>query len=143
MHFVELTLDGIEEGRLLIDANAELLKVQEALLKHVRRYGAAETAGASAKLTMTVELKSVKDSDDAFTITTKLASKIPGRPDTTTLAIKSDSQTGGETLFMRPSGTTADDPAQGRLATGDGRTIDPVTGEPEQPQPDDDTGVAE
>lgn len=125
--FVELSLDQIEEGVFLDEANLELMRMQAALLKYIRKYGEDKAAGASGELTMKVNLKAV--AGGGFAITTKVTTKTPGRPDGTSLAIPGESQTTGEeVLFTRPSGSTTGNPRQRVLATRDGRTVNPASG---------------
>lgn len=125
--FVELSLDQIEEGVFLEEANMELMRMQGALLKHIRKYGEDKTEGTTGELTMKVNLKLV--AGGGFAITTKVTAKTPGRPDGTSLAIPGESQTTGEeVLFTRPSGSTSGNPRQRVLATRDGRTVNPKSG---------------
>lgn len=117
---------GIEEGRFEKKCNRELQKLHDALLDHCQEYG--QDNGPKATLTIKIELQASKDVSNAFAINTDFSRKEPGCPKESTMAILSETQEGQLALFMPASGTN-DDAEQTRLATKDGREIDPVTGE--------------
>ena len=87
------------------------------------------TSIRTQKRTMDPEIiLQIIENPEAFSVITSVTRKEPGRPKVATLAITAPSQTGGNTLHMRRSGTNLDDPRQGRLSTEDGREIDQDTG---------------
>ena len=123
---IPLTLDGIEEGDFIAEANQELQRVQRQLIAHVRKFG-ERASGAEAEVTIKITLKELQT---AFSIKTKVTGKTPARPVGISTAIEADG-----VLFMSPSGThrekPSDQPGQSVLCTENGRAIDPVTGETE------------
>lgn len=126
--FVPLTVDLIDEGEFQDDFNAELKSLQIALAKFRRQWG-EKSKGAKAVLAVKITLSVESHDDGAYAIKTSIESKIPKRPDTVSLAIEGQDQNDSLALFVRTSGSDRDDPRQSKLATRDGRTIDPVTGE--------------
>lgn len=123
-----LTLDLIEEGRFMEHANEDLSKLMHALTEHVKKYGRDLSIGTKAQLNIKVVLKFEGRDVSDFSVLTTTELKLPGRPAEVTVAVAATEQTGEETLFVRNSGSAHDNPKQARLATDDGRAIDPKTG---------------
>lgn len=126
--FVPLSLDLIDEGQFLADANAELLKLQRKLREHREEHGEAAN-NAKAKLTIEVTLQCLADDAAAFSVKALSKVVLPGRPAKVTLAIGGIDDNRQPCLFVRSSGSTADSPEQAVLVTADGRAVDAETGE--------------
>lgn len=127
--FKPLSFDLIEEGRLKEALDQELTRTSKALLDHVRKYGVEATEKSKAEVTLKIQFGSKSASDGAYSVRGSITSKLPGRPVHETLAIHETEQTGEESLFVRASGSDSAPPRQLKLATEDGRAIDPRTGE--------------
>ena len=136
--YAPISFDLIEEGRLASSVNESLQDATKKLLAHVGKYGPAHTAGAKAEVTVKITVQFEGEGAD-YTVKGALSTKLPGRPSVVTRAIQEVEQTGEETLFVRASGSSDDSPRQGRLATDDGRGIDPATGKAFPPIPGPDT----
>lgn len=118
----------IDEGRFLIDMDADLKGAILALMKHVKAHGIEATKGAKAEVTAKIAIRFDGLDESDFSIRTALKVAVPGRPPHATKAV-AEYQKGEEGLFVRASGSTDDmDPRQMRLATKDGRVIDPESG---------------
>lgn len=127
--FKPLTFDLIEEGRLKESLDEEIARASRALLLHVKKYGEESTAKSKAEVTLKITFAPQSASDGAYSVRGAISSKLPGRPIHETLAIHETEQTGEESLFVRSSGSDNTTPRQMKLATEDGRGIDPRTGE--------------
>ena len=123
--FLPLRLGLVEEGELLEEFDETFKKVQRNLIEHVKRF----RAGGKASVSLTVSLGVTDVEQELFSVETKVSSKLPSRPARMTLATIATDDDGQETLFCRVSGTTAEEPRQGRLCTDDGRAVDHDTGE--------------
>ena len=123
-----LALGLVDEGRLIVRANADLLDVQHRLMKYVAKHGKL-AAKAVAKLQIEVSLR-VENPNEAV-ISVKAGTKVtlPNRPASVTLAIGDEDDAGNGRLFVRKSGSDATTPRQGKFCTDDGERIDPDTGE--------------
>lgn len=130
MQYAPLTLSLIEEGRFLEHADEDLSKLMHALAEHVKKYGKDLAIGAKAELGIKITLKFEGRDLTDYSVKTVTNLKLPGRPAEVTIAVAATEQTGEETLFVRNSGSGKDTPHQAKLATEDGRTIDPSTGKP-------------
>lgn len=126
--FKPLTISGIEEGQLARDINAEFRDLQTRLCAYVHKWG-DRAEGAKAELTIKVQIKAEDIEDGVFAVKSSMSSKCPNRPTKVTTAISDENEDGQVVLFGRNSGTTTEDPRQGRICTDDGRTVDPETGE--------------
>lgn len=99
--FLPVNLENIEEGGFLRDAENEFRKLQDAIIKHSRKYSSDESI--KAELSLKVEVSS---KDGMFSIRTSIAQKLPGRPKVATSALAEEAEDGkGFTLFAQ-SGTT-------------------------------------
>lgn len=128
--FKPLSFGLIEEGRLAESLDAEIARAARSLLDHVRRYGEEATTKSKAEVSLKITLSPQSAGDGAYSVRGQITSKLPGRPIHETLAIhETEQETGEETLFVRASGSDADTPRQMKLATQDGRAIDPTSGE--------------
>lgn len=126
--YAPLTVELIEEGNFVEHVNEELTKVSNALLSHVAKFGVAGTKGAKAKLVVTITLEHEGTSDGDYEIETKFKAETPARPKQTTRAVhEADEKTGEELLMVRASGSDESSPRQLKLATLDGRAVDPDT----------------
>lgn len=102
-------LGMIEEGKFLTDVEKEFANIQDALIRHVRKYGASEST-TKAVLTVKVELF---EKNGQYGIITEVSKKIPGRPKGITAAVPEELQTGGMFgLFAQSTGTNKGDPNQ-------------------------------
>lgn len=133
--FKPITINLIEEGRLVASLDEELARVTRALIGHVKKYGkdAAKKARAELALKIVVRFEGGEDASD-YSVSAAISGKLPGRPVHATLALHEQEQTGEDTLFVRASGSSTDSPRQMRIATDDGRAVDPVTGEIMEPK---------
>ncbi|MBN1345993.1 MAG: hypothetical protein JXQ73_25115 [Phycisphaerae bacterium] len=128
--FVPVELGHLNEGRFLEEANEHFELVQAEMVKHLRKH-ADKAKGAKAKLVLEIEVKceNAEKDEDLFEISAKSKVTLPTAPTSISLAMGGETQDNQLRLFARRSGTTGDTPRQGILATQDGRTIDPETGE--------------
>lgn len=126
--FVALTLEGIEEGRFLRNANFDFAEVMRKLVTHVEKYGPEKADGAQAELTIKIKVKFEGRGANDYSVKATTAQKLPGRPAFATIAMSADEQDGQKTLWVREAGSSADHPRQQKLATDDGRDIDPKSG---------------
>lgn len=119
----------IEEGRLASSLDDAIARAAKELLDHIKRYGVEATEKSKSEVTLKITLSPENATDGSYRIVGGITSKIPGRPAYATLAIHETEQTGEETLFVRSSGSDSVTPRQFKLATDDGKAIDPNTGE--------------
>jgi hypothetical protein len=131
--YAPISFDLIEEGRLAASLDEEIHRASRELLKHVQKYGPDATKKSKAEVTLKITLSPENAADGSYSIVGAINSKIPGRPAHATLAIHEQEQTGEETLFVRASGSDSTTPRQMKLATDDGKAIDPNTGEVLEP----------
>jgi len=124
-----LTIELIEEGRLLQDVDEALGEIQCGLIEYRKRWG--DAAAEKAKGTVTLKLTVCCDDpkNDLYSVKGEVQVSVPKRPARTTVALEDKEQDGTPALFARASGTTEDAPGQKVLCTRDGRTVDPDTGE--------------
>lgn len=126
---VQLTLEKIEEGRLLENINSEISDATKALIAHVRAHGPEATAKATAEITIKIKIQKDGVEPTDYSIKGTIASKRPGRPSNVTRAMhEEDIEGDGLMLFVNIAGSTKDHPRQGRFATADGKLIDAETG---------------
>ena len=123
-----LGLQLIEEGLFLQQADADLRGLERELVAFRREHGKL-AVGAKAKLTVEITLTCAKEDDNAYYIKALTKKAMPARPANVTVGIAGETDEDGDCLFVRASGSTPDSPKQAALATQDGRTIDPETGE--------------
>lgn len=131
--FRPATLAMVEEGRLLVEVESQFAAMQRRLCEYVQEHG-DRAEGAKAKLILTVEVKAEHVSpdepgDSSYSISTDIRASIPTRPKRASTAIAGEDDDGTPRLFARASGTSEGEPRQLRLATEDGRVVDPETGE--------------
>lgn len=125
---VPLELGLIDEGRFIIDANEDLSQLQQDLMAYRRLHG-DDSKGAKAKLTVEVTICIDDPKNELFSIKAVSKRTLPARPAATSLAIVDiDEASGQECLTVKPSGSDATSPRQGKLATDDGWGIDQDTG---------------
>lgn len=126
----------IEEGRLQESVDEALEETCRKLISHVRKFGPKATAKAKAEISIKLALQfdgtgcagdNVEGGD--FSIKGAISVKYPGRPANVTRAVHGQEQDGSDVLWVRQSGSDGDSPRQMKLATDDGRVIDPATGE--------------
>lgn len=127
--FKTLEIGMIEEGRLVRDVNQEFADVQRKLCEFVSKWG-DRAAGAKGELMLKITIKADDTQDGVYSVKSDLRARVPSRPPRVTTAISSVNDEGQTVLFGRASGTTNEDPRQGRMFTEDGATIDPETGRP-------------
>jgi hypothetical protein len=108
--FVPVDLQLIEGGEFLGDAERSFAEVQDAVIKHARKY--SSNAVIKGSLTLTVE---VLEKDGAYAVTTAITKKLPGRPKKHTSAMADELQAGGFGLFAQSTGTNTDNPRQRRF----------------------------
>lgn len=126
--FKPLSLELIGEGKMMVRANEELLRLQKAMIDFMKEHG--KDVKCSAKLVMEVTLmRDPKMGDDTVGVIDKIKATLPTRPAGATLALAGESQTDEPCLLVRSTGSSNDSPRQAILATSDGRAVDPATGE--------------
>lgn len=122
--FVPLTLELVDEGELVRDINAELADVQKRLIAFVKSHGdKALKSSAKLKIEIAIVCTNPNPRDQAFAIKSQLSTMFPKRPASVSLAMAGDTQDDEPCLFVRQSGSDNTPPAQGKLATRDGREI--------------------
>lgn len=129
--FEPMTLAHVEEGHCLKDFENYFAGLQERLELFVAKYGArAVKAKAKITLTLTVEVSAVEEHETSYKVLSDISTKEPGRPQRMTMALSGESETGRPALVCRASGSSPGNPRQLKMATEDGRAIDPETGRP-------------
>lgn len=127
--FVPLDPTLIDEGMFLEDLAAELTALQEALALFRKQYG-DKAEKAVAKLTVEIALKVENCEDEgAYSVKTTMKTTQPKRPASVSIAIGGVDDSGKQTLFVRRAGSDGNHPKQMKLATRNGRVVDPETGE--------------
>ena len=132
--FEPLTLDLIEEGRFLADAQAAFRRMQTDLIGHRKAHGDA-AGGDKATLRIEVTLACDPEVADAYTIRAQTRVAMPPNPACVNRAMAAEDFDATPSLFVARSGATAAPPQQGRLATQDGRTVDAASGAADGPPP--------
>ncbi|MCC7334413.1 MAG: hypothetical protein IT422_04935 [Pirellulaceae bacterium] len=125
--FVPLTGQLVDEGVFLQDLNMELADLQDRIVKYVEQFG-DNALKAVAKLDIQVALKVENTDDKAFSVKTTIKTTMPKRPASVSMAMGGVDDGGKMALFVRSSGSDEVHPRQMKLATRDGRVIDPETG---------------
>lgn len=124
-----LTVELLDEGRVLRALEAEFKTAQRALCIYADKHG-DKSAKAKATVTLKLEIEVVNPDDGGqFVVLAKIDSKAPARPVKVTSAFGELDEEGRPSLFARASGSTEGDPRQMVLATEDGDLVDPKTGE--------------
>lgn len=131
-------LSQIEEGELERSLNEKIESEAQYLIGHTRRYGISATAKHKCVIQLSITIEpgdgrrggkgGVEEAED-YLVSGKITTKRPGRPTRMTRVIHEQEQTGEDVLFVRASGSDEGDPRQMKLATRDGRAVDPETGE--------------
>ena len=125
--FVPLTGQLVDEGLFLQDLNMELAELQNAIVQFCEAHG-DRAEKAVAVLEIKIALKVENPDDKAFSVKTTMKSKMPTRPASVSMAMGGSNDDGKMALFVRASGSDESYPKQMKLATHDGRVIDPETG---------------
>jgi hypothetical protein len=126
--FTPLQLVLVDEGRFLAQADADLARLQAEMVQFMERHGDL-AKGSKAVLLMKITLRCEDVENKMFSVKAQVEQKVPNRPASITLGMPGPDMEGEPCLLVRRSGSTADSPAQGVLATEDGRAVDPETGE--------------
>lgn len=127
--FVPVKLDGINEGQFLTDVDECIHEAIRGLIELKRKYGADRMKKVKAVVNAKISIAFEGRDETDYSIRGDVKTTLPSRPACVSVAIEGDEQDETPTLFQRKSGTTKADPRQGVLATQDGRTVDPETGE--------------
>lgn len=127
--FKPLTLTLVEEGRFVAEIDAALAQIQARMVRYVKEHGCERSAGAKAKITVGMIIAYEGPNPEDFSLKGTLQISVPSRPPVVTRATADMDDSGEPALFVRASGSTADDPRQGVLMTEDGRLVDESTGE--------------
>lgn len=126
--FEPLTLAMISEGTFLGQVDDDLRELQRALVLYVTEHD-ARAAGAKAELTLKVTF-AWDAKTDHFGVKATAKKTMPSRPAAVSSVFPMEDEDGTPALFARSSGSDAHpEPRQRKLATDDGRAIDPATGE--------------
>jgi hypothetical protein len=132
--FTPLQLGLIDEGRFIAQADSDLSHLQEEMVGFMREHkGLAKKSKAVLTLKITLTCEDVENR--TFSVKAEANKKVPSRPASLTLALEGEDDHETPCLFVRRSGSTDDSPAQDVLATKDGRTVNPETGEPVEGEP--------
>lgn len=124
-----LSVELIEEGRLLDDVNEALAEVEDALIAYRERWGDAAAEKAKGVITLKLTVCCDDPANALYSVKGEVQTAAPKRPARTTIALQDFEQDGTAALFARASGTSHDSPRQKVLCTEDGRTVDPKDGE--------------
>ncbi len=119
----------IDEGQFLKELNEELMASIKELLGYKKKHGKDLTIGAKAILQARITLKLEETDDGMVSIRTDIKRQLPARPPRVTTAMEDVEQDDTPTLFVRKTGSGADDPRQAVLTTKEGELVDPSTGE--------------
>ncbi len=122
-----LTAELIDEGEMLEELDIELSKAQRLIEAFRKRWGDAALK-AGVQLDLKIKFVCVDTNEGMYRTEWDMQIKRPKRPKSVSTAIASEDDLGNAALFVRSSGSDDGDPRQMKLATRDGRTIDPVTG---------------
>jgi hypothetical protein len=120
--FKPLTLDGLEEGEFVSDANTEFAKLQKQLVAFCRAFR-DKAEKAAAVLTLKLTVKCEEPDSGLFSVKSSMCSKLPTRPDGVSVALVAEDSDGEECLFARESGADEGNPRQTKLATKRGETL--------------------
>jgi hypothetical protein len=124
--FVPLTCDLIDEGEFLTDLNQELAEIQQAISAFRKQYG-EKAKDAKAKLTIDIEVKVENVDENFYSVKTTMKATHPKRPASVSIAMGGADDDGKMALFVRQSGSDDEHPRQMKLATRNGRIVDPET----------------
>jgi hypothetical protein len=127
--FKELTLELVDEGRLLKDLNGTIKEGMRKLIEFKRNHGKDKAKGSKAVITLTLSMQFDGQDEHDFSVKGAIAQKLPSRPSSVSKAMETEGDDGELTLFVRASGSTEDHPLQGVLTTKEGAVVDPKTGE--------------
>lgn len=127
-HFAPLTLRNIDQERFL-PALAEAFAEMTADMVRFSLKHKCRAQGAKAKLTAEIVVCFDGAAPGDFSIKAQIKTSLPARPAVVGKAMAALDQTDEPSLFVQISGSSAADPRQRVLATDDGRTVDPATGE--------------
>lgn len=123
-------LSNIDEGLFLPKVDAQLRKLQEAIIQHGSDYGSL-AKGDKATLTIKVSLKLEAPEHGIYKIVARHESSLPSCPATESLGVQEcDQETGELFIGVARSGSRPDHPDQGTLCTSTGEGIDHDTGKP-------------
>jgi hypothetical protein len=128
------SLDQIEEGVFLSDANEALRLLGIELARFRERHG-DKAKKAKAVLTCKIELTVLEPSSETYQIKTGLSASKPGRPFGISHATEAFDDRNQPCLFVRNSGSDAGNPRQRKLATRTGAEVDPESGLAEVREP--------
>jgi|TARA_Y100000310_G_scaffold55486_1_gene50860 hypothetical protein len=125
------SIEKLDEGRFIERLKGLYRQLQEELRKHEIAYGQQHNKG-QAKLTAEFRMywerpKNAANSLFYVEATTKAA--LPQAPPALNMCLPLEDDNGVPGLFVQSSGSRNESPAQGRLCTDDGQTIDTETGE--------------
>ena len=126
--YVPLTISLVDEGNFVENANADLARVQQAMVDFAKEHGELAD-GAKAKLTLEIEIKCQSAKDNFFSIDSGTKITLPQRPHSVTTAQGDRDEQGHASLWVRPTGSSEAPPTQAKLATARGEAINLATGE--------------
>jgi len=127
--FVPLTLGLIEEGQYAEEADNLFQHLQRQMIEYVHRYGTELATGAKGKLALTITIEFQGRNERDFSIRGEMRATLPARPPIVSRATAGETDDGDKALFVRPTGSSALPPQQGKLVTRSGDVIDTKTGE--------------
>lgn len=128
LKMVPMTSDLIDEGEMLEALNEEMIRAQRSIEAYRKRWG-EDALKAGIQVELKIKFVCLDTSEGMYRTEWSLDTKRPKRPKSTSTAIASEDEAGNPALFVRSSGSADDDdPRQLKLATKDGRVVDPVTG---------------
>ena len=128
MKMQPMTSELVDEGEMLEALNEDMIRAQRAIEAYRKKWG-SEAQKAAIEVQLKVRFICLDADDGMYRVEWSLDTKRPKRPKQTSAAIAAEDESGNPALFVRSSGSDGDeDPRQLKLATRDGRVVDPVTG---------------
>lgn len=125
VRYVPLTLDLIDEGRLLSLVNKDFQKMNSDLIALRKLYG-LRLDGSKAVLTMKVTLICDPVDKGHFIIKSQSDVKMPTRPGTLTIADSGMDETDQPCLFVKTTGSSRTHPRQAQMFGDQGEALDDI-----------------
>ena len=117
MEWNPLSLEGLEEGQFLEDAQERLELARRTLMRFAAQHG-LKAKGAKAKITMSIELEHTDPENRTYSVKTSIKTSLPDRPSRSMPAAYDEDHTGRPTLIVQGGRLPRDLPQQGEMFTG-------------------------
>lgn len=125
-----MTSELIDEGEMLEALNEEMICAQRSIEAYRKKWG-ENALKAGIQVELKIKFVCLDAENGMYRTEWLLDTKRPKRPKSTSTAIAAEDDAGNPALFVRSSGSDGDDdPRQLKLATRDGRVVNPETGVP-------------